>query len=87
MVEAKKAGATVVIVTQRKAVAERVDRIMIIRDGVIEDYGPKAAVAENQNRKMQEMQKRMQAAQQPRQIQPDDKLIKDPNVPAPEGRQ
>ncbi len=87
LVEAKKAGATVVIVTQRKAVAERVDRIMIIRDGVIEDYGPKAAVAENQNRKMQEMQKRIQAAQQPRQIQPDEKLIKDPNVPAPEGRQ
>ncbi len=93
MVEAKKAGATVVIVTQRKAVADRVDRIMIIRDGVIEDYGPKAAVAENQNRKMQEMQKRMQAAQQPpqtsqpKQLQADDIRVKDPNVPAPEGRQ
>ena len=87
MVEAKKAGATVVIVTQRKAVAERVDRIMIIRDGAIEDYGPKAAVAESQNRKLQEMQKRVQAAQQPKQIQPDDKPVKDPNVPAPESRQ
>ena len=87
MIEAKKAGATVVIVTQRKAVADRVDRIMIIRDGVIEDYGPKAAVAENQNRKMQEMQKRAQAAQQQKQLQVDDARIKDPNVPAPEGRQ
>jgi PrtD family type I secretion system ABC transporter len=87
LVEAKKAGATVVIVTQRKAVAERVDRIMIIRDGVIEDYGPKAAVAESQNRKMQEMQKRMQAAQPQRQLQTEDIRVKDPNVPAPEGRQ
>jgi PrtD family type I secretion system ABC transporter len=51
MIEAKKAGATVIIVTQRKAVADRVDQIMIIRDGAIEDYGPKAAVAENQNSK------------------------------------
>ena len=88
LVEAKKAGATVVIVTQRKAVAERVDRIMIIRDGAIEDYGPKAAVAESQNRKMQEMQKRMQAAQQQqKQLSSEDIRVKDPNVPAPEGTQ
>jgi PrtD family type I secretion system ABC transporter len=86
MIEAKKAGATVIIVTQRKAVADRVDQIMIIRDGAIEDYGPKAAVAENQNRKMQEMQKRMQAAQQQK-LPPEENRMKDPNVPAPESRQ
>ena len=87
LVEAKKTGTTVVIVTQRKAVAERVDRIMIIRDGVIEDYGPKAAVAENQNRKMQEMQKRMQSAEMQKKLQPENVQVKDANAPAPESRQ
>ena len=87
MMEAKKSGATVVIVTQRKAVAERVDKLMIIRDGVIEDFGPKAGVAENQNRKMQEMQKRMMAAKQQAQVAAPDIVINSPNVPGPGGRQ
>jgi ABC-type protease/lipase transport system fused ATPase/permease subunit len=76
----------VLIVTQRKAAAERADKIMIIRGGVIEDYGPKASVAESQNQKMQEMQMRMQTAQQA-QLKSEEIRIKDPNVPAPEGRQ
>jgi PrtD family type I secretion system ABC transporter len=87
MLEAKKSGATVVIVTQRKAVAERVDKLMIIRDGAIEDYGPKAGVAENQNRKMQEMQKRMMAAKQQAQVSAPEIIINSPNVPGPGGRQ
>jgi ATP-binding cassette subfamily C protein len=86
MVEAKKDGATVVIVTQRKAVAERVDRLMILRDGAIEDYGPKAAVVENQNKKMQEMQKRA-GMSVPAQLQPGEIRVKGPTVAAPEGRQ
>ncbi len=86
LAEARKAGATVLIVTQRKAAAERADKIMIIRGGVIEDYGPKASVAESQNRKMREMQIRMQTAQQA-QLKSEEIRIKDPNVPAPEGRQ
>jgi PrtD family type I secretion system ABC transporter len=86
MVEAKKDGATVVIVTQRKAVAERVDRLMILRDGTIEDYGPKAAVVENQNKKMQEMQKRV-GTPVSAQLQPGEIRVKGPTVPAPEGRQ
>jgi PrtD family type I secretion system ABC transporter len=84
--EAKKTGATVIVITQRKAAAERADRIMIIRDGVIEDYGPKAAVAENQNRKMQEMQRRMQAPQ-PNQLTANEIRVKETTVPGPEGRQ
>jgi PrtD family type I secretion system ABC transporter len=86
MIEAKKDGATVVIVTQRKAVAERVDRLMILRDGAIEDYGPKAAVVENQNKKMQEMQKRA-GMSVPAQLQPGEIRVKGPTVAAPEGRQ
>jgi ABC-type protease/lipase transport system fused ATPase/permease subunit len=84
--EAKKTGATVIVITQRKAAAERADRIMIIRDGAIEDYGPKAVVAENQNRKMQEMQRRMQGAQ-PTQLTANEIRVKEATVPGPEGRQ
>ncbi len=86
MIEAKKDGATVVIVTQRKAVAERVDRLMILRDGAIEDYGLKATVMENQNKKMQEMQKRA-GTPVTAQLQPNEIRVKGPTVPAPEGRQ
>ena len=87
MGEAKRAGATVVIVTQRKAVAERADALMIIKDGAIEDYGPTAKVVENQNQKMAEMQRRMT---QQRQALPGTSatiMVKDPNVPAPGGKQ
>ncbi len=86
MSAAKKDGATVVIVTQRKAVADRVDKIMIIRDGGIEDYGPKATVVENQNRKMQEIQKRMMASQQG-QISSNEIRVNHPTVVVPEGPQ
>jgi ABC-type protease/lipase transport system fused ATPase/permease subunit len=86
LLEARKTGATVIVITQRKAAAERADHIMIIRDGVIEDYGPKAVVAENQNRKMQEMQRRMQSPQKT-QIGANEIRVKDTMVPGPEGRQ
>jgi PrtD family type I secretion system ABC transporter len=84
--EARNSGATVIIITQRKAAAERADRIMIIRDGTIEDYGPKAVVAENQNRKMQEMQRRVQNPQAG-QLGANEIRVKGTVVPGPEGRQ
>lgn len=85
--EARKTGATVIVITQRKAAAERADRIMIIRDGVIEDFGPKAVVAENQNRKMQEMQRRMQTQNAPpNQLGANEISVKDTAVQGPEGR-
>jgi PrtD family type I secretion system ABC transporter len=84
--EAHKTGATVIVITQRKAAAERADRIMIIRNGAIEDYGPKAVVAENQNRKLQEMQRRVQNPQ-PSQLPATEIRVKEPTVPGPEGRQ
>jgi PrtD family type I secretion system ABC transporter len=84
--EARKTGATVIVITQRKAAAERADRIMIIRDGVIEDFGPKAVVAENQNRKMQEMQRRMQNPQ-PNQLTANEIREKEASVPGSGGKQ
>jgi PrtD family type I secretion system ABC transporter len=84
--EARKTGATVIVITQRKAAAERADRIMIIRDGAIEDYGPKAAVAENQNRKMQEMQRRIQTPPA-NQLTTNEAMIKETAAASPEAGQ
>lgn len=40
VVEAKARGATVIIVTHRPSIAARCDRIMVLRDGAIEQFGP-----------------------------------------------
>ncbi len=41
---ARDAGATVLIVTQRKSILRKVDRLLILNAGVVEDYGPRADV-------------------------------------------
>ena len=46
--EAKAAGITVLIVTQRKAIAGKVDNLLVIRDGVVDDYGPRDEVLRRQ---------------------------------------
>jgi PrtD family type I secretion system ABC transporter len=46
--EAKTSGITVLIVTQRKAIARKVDNLLVIRDGRIDDYGPRDEVFRRQ---------------------------------------
>ena len=53
LAHAKEAGVTVLLVTQRRQVAERADRILVLRDGAIEDYGPRDAVFKRQAEKVQ----------------------------------
>jgi PrtD family type I secretion system ABC transporter len=64
VLQAKNDGITVVMVTQRKTSADKLDNIMIVRNGAIEDYGPRARIVENQNSKMREAVARQQAAAQ-----------------------
>lgn len=45
---ARESGTTVVVVTQRKLVADRADRVMVLRDGAIEDYGTRQELMERQ---------------------------------------
>ncbi|MBB3810016.1 type I secretion system permease/ATPase [Pseudochelatococcus contaminans] len=45
---ARARGTTVIIVTQRKLVADRADRVMVIREGHIEDYGTRQELMERQ---------------------------------------
>ncbi len=46
---ARQAGATVLIVTQRKSIAAKVDRLLVVKNGRIDDYGPTAEVMERQH--------------------------------------
>jgi ATP-binding cassette subfamily C protein len=69
IVQAKADGITVVMVTQRKTSADKLDNLMIVRNGSIEDYGPREKVMENQNAKMREIMQRQQAAAQQNQQQ------------------
>ena len=46
LARAKEAGITTVVVTQRKAMLARADRIMVLSDGSIETFGPRAEVAQ-----------------------------------------
>ncbi len=62
--QAKADKITVVLVTQRKTSADKLDSLMIIRDGQIEDYGPREKVVEKQNAKMREIVLKQQAAAQ-----------------------
>jgi ATP-binding cassette subfamily C protein len=64
ILQAKNDGITVVMVTQRKTSADRLDNLMIVRGGVIEEYGPREKVLESQNAKMRESMQRQQAAAQ-----------------------
>ena len=52
--QAKAEHITVVMVTQRKTSADKLDSLMIIRDGQIEDYGPREIIVEKQNAKLRE---------------------------------
>ena len=60
--QAKADRITVVLVTQRKSSADKLDNLMIIRDGQIEDYGPREKVIEKQNAKLREFMLKQQAA-------------------------
>ena len=63
--QAKTDGITVVLVTQRKTSADKLDSLMIIRDGQIEDYGPRDKIVEKQNAKLRDFIQKQQAAAQP----------------------
>lgn len=69
VMQAKADGITVVMVTQRKTSADKLDALMIIRNGTIEDYGKREKVMESQNAKMREAMQRQQAAAQ-QQVRP-----------------
>jgi PrtD family type I secretion system ABC transporter len=60
--QAKADKITVVLVTQRKSSADKLDNLMIVRDGQIEDYGPREKVIEKQNAKLREFMLKQQAA-------------------------
>lgn len=45
---ARASGATVLIVTQRRSIANKVDALLMLRDGLIEDYGPREDVLRRQ---------------------------------------
>ncbi len=62
--QAKADRITVVMVTQRKTSADKLDSLMIIRDGQIEDFGPREIIVEKQNAKLREFIQKQQAAAQ-----------------------
>lgn len=58
--EARQDKVTIVMVTQRKTSADKMDNLMVLRSGTIEDYGPREQVVERQNAKMRESMARQQ---------------------------
>lgn len=46
---AKQAGITVIIVTQRMSIMRLVDKVMILKSGAVESYGPPAEVLQSNN--------------------------------------
>ena len=48
---ARAAGATVLIITQRTAIARKVDALLVMRAGAIEDFGPRDEVIARQQKK------------------------------------
>lgn len=60
--QARGDGVTVMIVTQRRPIADKADKIMILRDGAIEDFGPRAEVFARQAQKAAALQARRKPA-------------------------
>lgn len=59
---AKKERITVLIATQRRSVVEKADRIMVLRDGVLEEYGPREEVIQRQAEKAESVRQAQQRA-------------------------
>lgn len=53
--EATALGATVVVITQRRSLAKKVDLLMVLRGGTIEDYGRRDEVLQRQEAKFRQM--------------------------------
>lgn len=62
IMRAKEDKVTVFIVTQRRPIAEKADKILMLRDGAIEDFGPRNDVYERQNQKFKAAQDAQRAA-------------------------
>jgi PrtD family type I secretion system ABC transporter len=62
LLQAKRDGITIIMVTQRKASVDKIDNIMVVKNGMIDDYGPREKVLEAQNNKLRETAQRQQAA-------------------------
>lgn len=62
LAKAREDRVTVIIVTQRRPIAERADKILILRDGMIEDFGPRPQVLERQAQKLRAAQEAPRAA-------------------------
>ncbi|MCT7378479.1 type I secretion system permease/ATPase [Chelativorans sp. EGI FJ00035] len=69
---AKSEGITVLIATQRRSVVEKADRIMVLYDGILEDYGLREEVFQRQAEKMQAAREEQQhsASKAPRRVVP-----------------
>ncbi|WP_185984143.1 type I secretion system permease/ATPase [Aureimonas mangrovi] len=71
---AKADGTTVIVVTQRRQVADVADRILMMRDGAIEDYGTRAEVLERQAQRVRQAQEAA-AANAGGQVRPPQPLV------------
>lgn len=60
--EAREAGTTVIVVTQRRSVVDFVDLLMMVKAGEIEDYGPREEVLARQKTKLEEAARRARPA-------------------------
>ena len=67
IMQAREDKVTLVMVTQRKTSVDKIDNLLVMRAGAIEDYGPRELVIERQNAKLREAMSRQQTQQQPAQ--------------------
>lgn len=70
LAQAKAAKITIVMVTQRRNSVDKLDALMVLRDGHIEDFGPRDAVLEKQNARMREAVEKLKAAAQAQRPKP-----------------
>jgi ATP-binding cassette, subfamily C, bacterial len=64
LANAKAAGITVVVTTQRRNILGALDRVMVLKDGMIELYGPRDQVLERLAQQRQQQQQQAQPQQQ-----------------------
>lgn len=62
---AKASGTTVIVVSQRRPIADKADMVLIMRDGAVEDFGPREEVIARQAKKVRAIQEALSQKQPP----------------------
>ncbi|WP_158555112.1 type I secretion system permease/ATPase [Fulvimarina endophytica] len=80
---AKANGVSVVLVTQRRTIVERADKVLLLGNGEVEDFGPREEVVARRTEKLRATRRKPDIAGRPAQTVPDREAVNNEARPLP----